>query len=212
LKRFIAIWILLSAGLNIWQSVHIKKLEEKRPIIVYKADNQGAEIKGRVVHKGENWRHAHNHSTELRHFRSHANKLRIIEDWRRGEIMIPKFRVWLPDIDQMLRVKALVFEEDKTRCACGYSFDFYLEYENATIMHSTDMVDRDGKIIFEGDIVKMTKDVYSEPTYYKIVRHRGGAYRLESKQHGCELWLRHTDCEVVGNVYENQELLEEAED
>ena len=47
--------------------------------------------------------------------------------------MIPKFRVWLPDIDQMLRVKALVFEKDKTRCVCGYSFDFYLEDENATI-------------------------------------------------------------------------------
>lgn len=52
MKRFIAIWILLSAGLNIWQSIHIKKLEEKRPIIVYKADNQGAEIKGRVIEKG----------------------------------------------------------------------------------------------------------------------------------------------------------------
>lgn len=51
MKRFIAIWILLSAGLNIWQSIHIKKLEEKRPIVIYKADNQGAEIKGRVVHK-----------------------------------------------------------------------------------------------------------------------------------------------------------------
>lgn len=51
MKRFIAIWIFLSAGLNIWQCVHIKKLEEKRPITVYKADNQGAEIKGRVVHK-----------------------------------------------------------------------------------------------------------------------------------------------------------------
>ena len=51
MKRFIAIWILLSAGLNIWQSIHIKTLEEKRPMIVYKADNQGAEIKGRVVHK-----------------------------------------------------------------------------------------------------------------------------------------------------------------
>lgn len=51
MKRFITIWILLSAGLNIWQSIHIKKLEEKRPIIVYKADNQGAEIKGKVVHK-----------------------------------------------------------------------------------------------------------------------------------------------------------------
>ena len=52
LKRFIAIWILLSAGLNIWQSIHIKKLEEKRPMIVYKADNQGAEIFGKVVEKG----------------------------------------------------------------------------------------------------------------------------------------------------------------
>ena len=51
MKRFIAIWILLSAGLNIWQSIQIKKLEEKRPIIVYKADNQGAEIKGRVLQK-----------------------------------------------------------------------------------------------------------------------------------------------------------------
>lgn len=51
MKRFIAIWILLSATLNIWQSIQIKKLEEKRPIIVYKADNQGTEIKGKVVHK-----------------------------------------------------------------------------------------------------------------------------------------------------------------
>lgn len=51
MKRFIAIWILLSAGLNIWQSIYIKKLEEKRPMVVYRADNQGAEIKGRVLQK-----------------------------------------------------------------------------------------------------------------------------------------------------------------
>ena len=29
MKRFIAIWILLSAGLNIWQSIHIKKTRNK---------------------------------------------------------------------------------------------------------------------------------------------------------------------------------------
>jgi hypothetical protein len=51
MKRFIAIWILLSATLNIWQCVHIKNLEKKRPIVIYKADNKGAEIKGKVVHK-----------------------------------------------------------------------------------------------------------------------------------------------------------------
>lgn len=52
MKRFIAIWILLSAGLNIWQSIHIKKLEEKRPMVVYKADNAGADVFGKVVEKG----------------------------------------------------------------------------------------------------------------------------------------------------------------
>lgn len=79
------------------------------------------------------------------------------------------------------------------------------------LMQTTGLKDKNGKEIFEGDIVKMSKDVYSESTYYEVVRHYGGAYRLDSKQHGCELWLRHTDCEVVGNVYENRELLEDKE-
>lgn len=52
MKRFIVIWILLSAGLNIWQSIHIKKLEEKRPMVVYRTDSAGTEIFGKVVEKG----------------------------------------------------------------------------------------------------------------------------------------------------------------
>ena len=52
MKRFIVIWILLSAGLNIWQMDKIRNLEEKKPMIVYKADNAGAEIFGKVVEKG----------------------------------------------------------------------------------------------------------------------------------------------------------------
>ena len=52
MKRFIAIWILVSAGLNIWQMDRIRNLEEKKPMVIYKADNAGAEIKGRVVEKG----------------------------------------------------------------------------------------------------------------------------------------------------------------
>ena len=52
MKRFIAIWILLSAGLNIWQMGRIRDLEAKRPLVIYKADNSGAEIFGKVVEKG----------------------------------------------------------------------------------------------------------------------------------------------------------------
>lgn len=52
MKRFIVMWILLSAGLNIWQMGWIRDLEEKKPITVYKADNAGADIFGKVVEKG----------------------------------------------------------------------------------------------------------------------------------------------------------------
>ena len=52
MKRFIAIWILLSAGLNIWQMDRIRDLEVKKPMVIYKADIQGTEIFGKVVEKG----------------------------------------------------------------------------------------------------------------------------------------------------------------
>lgn len=52
MKRFITVCILVSAGLNIWQMDRIRDLEEKKPIVIYKADNAGAEIFGKVVEKG----------------------------------------------------------------------------------------------------------------------------------------------------------------
>ena len=133
--------------------------------------------------------------------------------------MIPKYRAWLKTEKRMIETDDLLdidYENEVVTTQQVYfenglpndrDLDNFV-FEEIKLMQSTDMVDRDGKMIFEGDIVKMAKDVYSEPTYYEVVRHRGGAYRLESKQHGCELWLRHTDCEVVGNVYENKELLD----
>lgn len=123
--------------------------------------------------------------------------------------MIPKFRAWLKKEQKMDNyIDHISWLEDELYCI-GDGITYMVSAEDLVLMQSTGMVDRDGRIIFEGDIVKMSKDVYSEPTYYEVVRHYGGAYRLESKQHGCELWLRHTDCEIVGNVYENKELLDD---
>ena len=131
--------------------------------------------------------------------------------------MIPKFRVWDKTRNEM-NYKVMVgnCDTDDENWTCPIIWieekKDWLHFDDYdSIMQSTGLKDRNGKIIFEGDIVRMAKDVYSEPTYYEVVRHRGGAYRLESKQHGCELWLRHTDCEIVGNVYENRELLENKE-
>ena len=136
--------------------------------------------------------------------------------------MTPRYRTWIKTEKRMIETDDLldIDYENKEIVTQQVYFvnglpddrDIYCyDFDEIELMQSTGLRDKNGKEIFEGDIVKMSKDVYSEPTYYEVVRHYGGAYRLESKQHGCELWLRHTDCEVVGNVYENRELLEDKE-
>lgn len=125
--------------------------------------------------------------------------------------MIPKFRAWHKTWEKMGKVKRIRFDDDgnvTTVLFWGKLLGVDAKIDEIELMQSTGLEDKNSKEIFEGDIVKMAKDVYSDLTYYEIVRHRGGAYRLESNQHGCELWLRRTNCEVIGNIYENQELLE----
>ncbi|WP_347104283.1 DUF1372 family protein [Streptococcus anginosus] len=51
MKRFIAILIIFSVGLNVWQSVRIKELEHRQPIIIHEVDNAGAEMPGRITNK-----------------------------------------------------------------------------------------------------------------------------------------------------------------
>ena len=51
MKRFIAILIVLSVGLNIWQLDRIRELENKKPMLIYRADNAGSEVFGVVVEK-----------------------------------------------------------------------------------------------------------------------------------------------------------------
>ena len=122
--------------------------------------------------------------------------------------MKPRFRAWLKKKQEMdNEIDHISWLEDELYCI-GDGITYMVSAKDLVLMQSTGLVDKNGKEIFEGDIVKMAKDVYSEPAHYEVVRHYGGAYRLESKQHGCELWLRHTDCEVVGNIYENKELLD----
>lgn len=129
--------------------------------------------------------------------------------------MIPKFRVWLTDIDQMLRVKALVFEKDKTRCVCGYSFDFYLEDENATIMQSTGLKDKNGKEIFEGDVVRQvrTQPTTENEVIIGVVTMLEGAWLImnDCEQLASDLWSETDENEIIGNIYENKDILEDKE-
>lgn len=135
--------------------------------------------------------------------------------------VVPKFRVWLPDpdVERMLRVKALVFENDKTRCMCGYAYDFYLEDEDATIMQSTGLFDKNGTEIFEGDIVKRYRSPFFKAEWEYLIETvvREKASLLLGRDFGKNFGTLPFDSpfaksdllEVIGNIYENPELLNE---
>lgn len=122
--------------------------------------------------------------------------------------MIPKFRVWLPDpeVRKMLRVKALVFEDGKTRCVCGYSYDFYLEDEDAILMQSTGLLDKDSKEIFDGDILAVkTKNETLIVNVFWDNEH--ALFIVESKAYNkkaalAELIEDNSPITIIGNIYE----------
>ena len=96
MKRFIAVWILLSAGLNICQSIHIKKLEEKKPMVIYKADNAGAEIFGKVVEKG---RHGKLYTITIRDYGIFVVTKEVYDTVKVGdEVRIWNFLIYSPEL------------------------------------------------------------------------------------------------------------------
>lgn len=134
--------------------------------------------------------------------------------------MKPKYRVWLPDpdVEKMLKVKALVFEDDKTRCVCGYAYDFYLEDEDATIMQSTGLHDKNGKEIFEGDVIAIEVDDTETPINARVFQNsKIGVLMFHVFEDNEDVPMvelledNSVSFEIIGNIYENPELLEVTE-
>lgn len=132
--------------------------------------------------------------------------------------MIPKFRAWDRTRNEM-NYKVLVgnCDTDDENWTCPIIWDeerekwvHFDDYE--CIMQSTGLFDKNNKEIFEGDIVRQVR---TQPTTEnKTIT--GGVTMLEGAwviMNDCEqlasyLWSETDENEVIGNIYENPELLE----
>lgn len=123
--------------------------------------------------------------------------------------MISKFRAWDKELQTMLDVSLIDF---KKRVLVGEHWKFgetnFMSFDDIKLMQSTGLVDKNNKEIFEGDIVQFFDSLYT--VFYDISE---GSYRL--KPHD-DRWVVDYMCnfsseesfEVVGNIYENKELLD----
>lgn len=122
--------------------------------------------------------------------------------------MIPKFRAWEPDtkfINDQVRVTSNRFGDGEILVEATDGFG-WIEVKPECLMQSTGLKDKNGMEIFEGDIVVIKYSEHGYHYYEKIV-FENGTFTV-----GDEDWLYNIKdyCVVCGNIYENLELLEPA--
>ena len=121
-----------------------------------------------------------------------------------------KIRIWDMDRKVMLGIQYVIF----------YNGDFYENYrdledgipiENIVVMQSTGLKDKNGVGIYEGDIIKNIRNGISRKVYWDTHCASFHLSKRGREKPGVEYWSLSNpkwNYEVIGNIYENQELLE----
>lgn len=132
-----------------------------------------------------------------------------------------KFRVWDKDYKRMHTVgdfhhDSLEIDEENNifffnlQCMEGSPHKGINPEECAyRLMQYTGLKDKNGTEIYEGDIIKYSHKAVGE--IKREVRYKYGMYGIEGRHEGTQIPFANilgSEREVVGNIYENPELLE----
>lgn len=121
-----------------------------------------------------------------------------------------KFRAWLKEHKTMVNVAEIDIDH---QLIYHYGFDDFEgnfeKFNSIELLQYTGLKDKNGKEIYEGDILSDGND---EETYKVIFKN--GSFRAEFEGDFEEYSFDLIDvvaqgCEVVGNIYENPELIKE---
>lgn len=134
--------------------------------------------------------------------------------------MIPKFRVWNKEVGTMHHVVSIWFD-DAPHVTIPFGDSVANIFSDFELMQSTGLKDKNGVEIFEGDIVRITSfpgDWYSTIGHviWGLDEPMSGAYpaffipEFESEMNSFSQIFDsgEYEIEVIGNIYEDKELLE----
>ena len=133
--------------------------------------------------------------------------------------MIPKFRAWNKKTQSFIDYGDLVLD---LRSGKIYAGDIGLVEstidvtDQIELIQSTGLKDKNGVEIFEGDVVITSKGAIGYVAYLQqeagfVVVLKKSDYRLGHRNTG-ESYDVATAHEVIGNIYENSELLEDSDE
>lgn len=152
--------------------------------------------------------------------------------------MIPKFRMWNEIISRLHSVDGLYFDREVVQYKDEVGVSRFIKFKNTILMQSTGLFDKNGKEIFEGDILKFNDEwpdycyegyvdgsidginyveIKKEKTYFTFgktkIPESSLIYFVEDEHYPFEELLTKAsyEFEIIGNVYENPELLEVTE-
>lgn len=134
--------------------------------------------------------------------------------------MIPKYRAWDIEFEKMVQVNTLFLDEQTLKVAYengGVTKDDINYY---VLMQSTGLKDKNGKEIFEGDLITETGVFNSTVKYGSWIykedfgdKAKSVGFYLDKSYEDCT-WYENFNydyiskkCEVVGNIYENKNMI-----
>ena len=131
--------------------------------------------------------------------------------------MIPKFRAWDKKLQTMLDVSLIDF---KKGVLVGEHWKFgetnFMSFDEIELMQSTGLKDKNGKEIFEGDILRVT----DEHSWLEVVSYSQEKAMFVTEEINREFKVPESPLydlfntnifkfKIIGNIYENPEFLEE---
>ena len=129
--------------------------------------------------------------------------------------MILKYRMWNEIISRLHSVDGLYFDREVVQYKDEVGVSRFIKFKNTILMQSTGLYDENGKEIFEGDIVQF-EDYYieSDLPYINrgIVEWSQGQFTITNRASVVMEDLldgEFLDLTIIGNIYENPELLQE---
>lgn len=150
--------------------------------------------------------------------------------------MIPKFRMWNRITSKLHCVYGLYFDSKEVQYTDEVGILRFIKFENTILMQSTGLKDKNGKEIFEGDILKFNDEwddycyegcvdgsteginfveIKRETTCFTFGKFQTSdsslLYFMKDEYLSFEDLITDKDFEfeIVGNIYENPELLED---